>query len=172
MDVLAHLQERHLNTSLHKVWLSDEVATFPLWNLSGQLVGYQQYRPFASKQPNNDPRNGRYFNCLKGDRVGVWGLESWSLTNTLFLTEGVFDAARLTSKNASAVALLSYTVSSSTKKWLHIVKQHRRVVAVCDNDASGSKLASLGTLSHTVSDYKDLGESSDEYVQQLLKEYL
>ena len=47
--MLTRLLKRRCNVSLHRPVLDSEeqVATFYLWNLSGQLVGYQQYRPTA-----------------------------------------------------------------------------------------------------------------------------
>ena len=49
--MLTRLLKRRCNVSLHRPVLDSEeqVATFYLWNLSGQLVGYQQYRPTAPK---------------------------------------------------------------------------------------------------------------------------
>lgn len=173
MSVVAHLKDRHLDMSLHRVWVSEQnsCATFPLWNLSGQITGYQRYRPYANKEKRNDPREGRYFTRVKEGKIGVWGLESWSLTNTLFITEGIFDAARLTSRGASATALLSYDVAPTTKNWLYTLRQFRKIVAVCDNDSSGLKLSSLASV-FTVTSSNDLGDASDNYVTSLLTEYI
>jgi hypothetical protein len=101
--------------NLHRAWLGEDTATVPLWNLSGQLVGYQQYRPNASKEAKNDPREGRYFTRLARDRVGVWGLESWSFSDTLFLCEGVFDACKVTWLGYSALAVFSTEVNGTTR---------------------------------------------------------
>jgi DNA primase len=89
----------------------------------------------------------------------------------LFVTEGVFDACRLTSRGFSAVALLSNDIDSSTREWLYMVKSNRFVVAVCDNDVAGRKLAKCGHVAHVMEDGKDMGEASDEYVTNFLKEY-
>ena len=59
MDVKKHLTERYLNPDLYTVSWDDETACFALWNLSGQWVGYQQYRPFAPKTARNDPKRLR-----------------------------------------------------------------------------------------------------------------
>lgn len=173
MSVYEHLLSRHLDMELHRVWVAEELgcAVFPLWNLSGKLLGYQRYRPGASKALNNDPREGRYFTRLVDGNTGVWGLESWSLSNTLFVTEGIFDAARLTARGFSAVATLSNDVSPTLARWLWLARKSRPVVVVCDNDAAGSKLAKYGSASHTVAEYKDLGEASDSYVTDFLKKY-
>jgi len=174
MTVLQHLESRYLNTNLHRVWVDEAqgVATFPLWNLSGQLVGYQQYRPSANKKKDNHPKMSRYFTHRKNKVVGVWGLESWSLSNTLFVTEGIFDAARITYTGSfSAIALLSYDVSATTKAWLWSVRRTRKVVAICDNDSSGRRLAKYGHVAHIV-ESGDLGDASDSYVSCLIKNYV
>lgn len=173
MTVYQHLLDRHLDMRLHTVWVAEHLgcATFPLWNLSGQLLGYQRYRPGASKALNNDPQAGRYFTRLVNGCTTVWGLESWSLSNTLFVTEGIFDAARLTARGYSAVATLSNNVSPTLASWLWVTRKTRPVVVVCDNDAAGRSLARYGSTSHTVTGYKDLGEATDDYVCDFLKNY-
>jgi hypothetical protein len=62
-------------------------------------------------------------------------------------------------------------VDSSLARWLWVVRKSRPVVAVCDNDSAGRKLAKLGNTSHVMADGKDMGEASDEYVTNFLKEY-
>ena len=183
MKMLAHVQSRHVDTNLHKVWVDDveRVATFPLWNLSGQFAGFQAYRPERDKVQKNDLQ-GKYY-TYRGDKlvprkcqtVTVWGLESWYLSNTLFVTEGIFDAARLTNIGVSAVAVLSNDPTMDTRNWLHCVRQTRRVVAVCDPGRAGHKLAKVGTYAHTVElagiPDGDLGDAPQSYVDDLAKSY-
>lgn len=173
MNVLENLKSRHFDLSVHTAWVDEDegVATFPLWNLSGQMVGYQQYNYKKDKKKDNHPRDSRYFTWRKDKVVGVWGLESWNFSNTLFVTEGVFDAARLTERGFSAVATLSNDVDPSLARWLWTVRKARPVVAVCDNDAAGRKLAKCGHVAHVMDDGKDMGEASDEYVTNFLKDY-
>lgn len=173
MTVLENLKSWHFNTNVHTVWVDEDegVATYPLWNLTGQMVGYQQYRPAANKKKDNHPRESRYFSWRKDKVVGVWGLESWNFSNTLFVTEGVFDAARLTGRGYSAVATLSNDVDPAMVRWLWTVRKFRPVVAVCNNDSAGRKLAKCGHVAHVMSDGKDMGEASDEYVTNFLKDY-
>lgn len=170
-DLLTHLRCRHLDVELHRPMLdeSERVVTFYLWNLSGQLVGYQQYRPEGEKKPQNNPKQGKYFTHRKQPTVAVWGVESLHLSpHVVFLTEGVFDAARLTEKGYSAVAVLSNNPTSDLANWLTCL--NRKVVAVCDNDAAGRKLARFGDVAVFTTD-KDLGDSSDDDVNKLLMEY-
>jgi hypothetical protein len=173
MTVLENLKSRHFDLSVHTAWVDEDegVATFPLWNLSGQMVGYQQYNYKKDKKKDNHPRDSRYFTWRKDKVVGVWGLESWNFSNTLFVTEGVFDAARLTERGFSAVATLSNDVDPALARWLWTVRKARPVVAVCDNDAAGRKLAKCGHVAHVMDDGKDMGEASDEYVTNFLKDY-
>jgi hypothetical protein len=172
MKITDHLRFRHFDLSLHQAWVDEigGVATFPLWNLSGQMVGYQQYRPSGDKKKFNNPREGRYFTFRKNRVVGVWGLESWSLSRTLFVTEGVFDAARITARGFSAIATLSNDLDPSTRAWLRICRAQRPVVAVCDNDVAGRKLAKFGHRYHIV-ETGDLGDASEDYVTDLLVEF-
>jgi hypothetical protein len=172
MDLTQHLLARHVDLELHRPVLCEDegAATFYLWNLSGQMVGFQQYRPYASKEKHNDPRTGRYFTLRKQPTVAVWGVESLHLTpSVLFVTEGVFDAARLTERGVSAVAVLSNDPNADVRNWLMML--NRKVVAVCDNDAAGRRLAKVA---HTAvfTNEKDLGDSDDDFVTSLLHTHL
>jgi len=169
--LLEHLKSRHLNVELHRpvLDLENDLATFYLWNLSGNLVGYQQYRRYGEKKPNNNPKLGKYFTHRKQPTVTVWGVESLHLTpNLLFVTEGVFDAARLTELGYSAVAVLSNDPGADLKNWLKML--NRTVVVVADNDNAGRKLAKFGDVAVFTED-KDLGDSSDEFVANLVKQF-
>ena len=170
MDLVEHLRSRHLDLKLHRPMLDEAegVATFYLWNLSGQLVGYQQYRPKGEKRPQNNPKEGKYFTYRKQPTLAVWGVESLKYPGSLFVCEGVFDAWRLTEVGCAAVAVLSNNTGWDLKNWLSCL--NRRVVAVCDNDAAGRKLAKFGDdVVYTFE--KDLGDSSEDYVKSLVLHY-
>lgn len=87
----------------------------------------------------------------------------------VYLTEGIFDAARMTNLGQSALAAMANNPPRDYKNWLQLL--NRPVVAVCDNDAAGRKLAKFGDYVEIVPEGKDLGESSDAYVQYLLNKY-
>jgi hypothetical protein len=172
MELTQHLRSRHLDLDLHRPIIDDEegVATFYLWNLSGQMVGYQHYRPSADKGMKNHPKLARYCTIRNTSTVAIWGLESLHLTpNVLFVTEGVFDACRLTELGVSAVAVLSNDPSPDVLNWLRML--NRLVVTVCDNDSAGKKLAKFGDVA-VFTDQHDLGDSSAEFVQNLVDKYV
>jgi hypothetical protein len=171
--VAEHLSDRYLDAELHKPVVDEveRVATFYLYNLSGALVGYQQYRPEGEKKPNNNPKAGKYFTYRHQPTVTLWGVESLHLTpNVVFLCEGVFDAARLTARGVSALAVLSCNTGWDLRNWLGML--NRRVVAVCDGDKAGAMLAKFGDVSLCLLSGKDLGDASDDTVDFLLAEFV
>lgn len=171
--VLEHLKSRHLDVELHRPAVDEDerVATFFMYNLSGQVVGYQQYRPEGLKKPNNNPREGKYFTYKKQPTVGVWGLESLHLTpHVLFVTEGLFDAARLTSMGVSAVAVFTCDPGRDVRNWLTLL--NRKVVVVCDGDKAGAMLAKYGDVSLCLLGGKDLGDADDETVTFVLQNFV
>lgn len=170
-----HLIKRHVNCNLHRPQLSVQVATFFLYNLSGQIVGYQRYNPsFPSAFPGDgkqsNTRDRRYYNFVSSGQIGMFGLESFHLdVPCVFVVEGVFDACRLTAKGACAVAMLTNDPSTSMRNCL--LSLGKPLVVVCDDDAAGRKLRKAGHYVETVQDGKDLGECSEEFVDHLLIKY-
>ena len=164
-----HLQSRFLDTTKHRCWLDEEqnCATFALWTFAGNLAGYQRYRPDKDKSLNNDPR-GRYCTRKTSSMLSVWGLESWSFSHALYVTEGLFDAARLTWNNMSAIAVVSNNLSKELVNWLWVVQQTRPVVAVCDSDAAGARFKKYFKHHYVVRSAKDLSEASETEVQYLI----
>jgi hypothetical protein len=174
-----HLLSRHYDLSLHSTLLSEDQteAYFLLWNLSGQCVGYQKYNPSYTKNQKNDPKLSKYYTWKtkpddKNAHTGFWGLESWSFTNTLFVCEGVFDAARLTNLGVSAIATLSNDLSKGLKNQFRLFRAMRPVVVICDDDLAGSKLAKAGHVSYIVETGKDLGEASESEIDFILDRFL
>lgn len=169
MDVKQHLLERGLNPSLYNCSWDDETASFLLFNLSGQVVGYQQYRPFADKTCRNDPKSGRYFTYAK-NTTAVWGLETFNFRDdVLFVTEGVFDACKLHNQGLPAVAVLANN-PKQLMPWLFSVP--RLTVAVCDNDDAGRKLGKMCQVRLFPPSGKDLGDMSDQQVKEFVKDFL
>lgn len=175
MDVLAHLIDRHIDPSKYHIHCDNETATFLIYNLSGQLVGYQLYRPFAPKTLNNDAVLGRYYtysskhihvNNQKTNMLAAWGLETYHYNDEfLFLTEGIFDACRIHNLNYPAIAMLSNDPKPFVS-WLRTLKD-RTLIAICDNDAAGRKLAKCADYAF-FTDKKDLGDMTEMEVQEFI----
>jgi len=170
--VAENLAARHFDTKLHTAWVDEveQTAVFPLWNLSGQMKGYQQYRPNTTLKKHNDPKESRYYCWMESPCW--WGFESWKLTpGLLFVTEGVFDAARLTSRGYSALAVLTCDPGKVFKNFVFTCG--RRVVVVADNDENGSgrKLVKYGHQHVFCEGGKDLGDADESFVDWLLKKF-
>lgn len=160
-----------MDLSLHNPVIDEQehVATFYLWNLSGKLVGYQQYRPEGTKKNGNNPKEGKYFTYRRKETLGIWGVESLHLSpHVVFVTEGIFDACRLTQFGYSALAVLSNNPSLDLRNWLMML--NRSVVVVADNDKAGRKLVKFGHYVEFTEEH-DLGDSSDEYIKNLISKY-
>lgn len=168
-SLVQHLGQRHLDLKLHRPALGDNVATFWLYNLSGQIVGYQQYRPHAEKSVPKTPREARYFSYVTAGNLAVWGLESLHLGDTVFVCEGLFDACRFTELGYPALATLCNNPSTSLQNLLFCLP--KRLVVVCDNDHAGAKLSKVSKYVETSAPYKDVGEAPEAFVESLVRKY-
>lgn len=172
MNLKEHLRQRNLNLELHRPFLDEElnIATFYCWNLSGQLVGYQQYNFQGNKKIFNSKLEGKYYTYRKLPTVVVWGVESlYQSDGVIYLTEGVFDSARMTNLDQSALAMMTNNPPMDYRNWLRML--NRPTVSVCDNDDAGMELAKFGDYVEVVPEGKDLGDAPDDYVEYLLNKY-
>lgn len=177
-SIYEHLKSRHLDMNLHRVWIDEEdrCATFPLWNMSGNMTGYVKYSPEGLKNQKN-AEYGKYY-VFVGEKTlpknyystWMWGLESWRLSNTLFLCEGIFDACRMTEVGMSAVAVLKNNLDKSHKELMVCIRANRPVVVVRDQGDAGKY---LGRYGHTVETppTDDLGDAPQDYIQYLKEKY-
>lgn len=163
-SVSEHLASRHVRKENYSVYVDEEerVATFLLWNLSGQLVGFQQYRP-DSDDKSTTTRKSRYFPFFPGGR-GVFGIETMSYSREIFLVEGIFDAVRLHNEGKTAIAVLCND-PFFLDDWLWTTQ--RPTIAVCDPGREGMK---LGKHCHEAVYLSkcDLGDMTDEEVRRLI----
>lgn len=164
-------------------------ATFFLYNLSGKLVGYQQYNPagekgFSHRNSKADRSLMKYYTYVSGNtkdrtkEIAVWGLDTYQSDHPyLFLVEGIFDAVSLHNVGVPAIALLANDPDQKTLTWLRTLPQKR--IVICDNDQSeskekknlaGNKLAKAGHVAYTVPQpYKDLNEMPQEEVSKFIE---
>lgn len=168
---LDHLQER-MGSVYHQVSLrtrfdlDKEIATFPLWNLSGQLKGTLIYNWKGDKSGNNVP-GGRY-QVVNPSGPVLFGLE-WFNENLpyTFVCEGVFDALSLM-PYGNAVAVFSNEA--------RVVKQQidllpGKTVAVCDGDKAGALLAKWTDFSVTCPKSEDPNSMKNSDLKALLGDF-
>jgi hypothetical protein len=176
-----HLKGRGVDPTKTRVIMDEETGDshFFLYNLSGQMVGFQKYNPDYEKtgQSNlENPRMAKYFTWVSeeglGRHIAVWGLESLDLMTDkfVFITEGIFDAARIQEAGYPALAVLCNNPSDSLKSWLETLIQKK--IVIYDNDKAGRKLMKVGDYSYTVPSGKDANDLTPEEAKVFLKDCL
>lgn len=173
MSLKSHLLQRRLVPSLYRGLAIDDaegVVVFPLWNLSGQMVGFQQYRPDADKAGSRRPSLNRYFTYLS-KQVGSPAVTAFGLdllgryeSRVLYVVEGVFDAAPLHKAGLNAIATLSNN-PRHLKRWIASLGYH--TVALCEGDAAGAKLAAVANEAIWLPEGLDPGDMPDSWVWSL-----
>lgn len=138
-DMKKHLKERFFTEHLYNsLTVTDESMTVMLWNLSGQAVGYQVYSPLKPKK-SAVPQEAKYFTHVTKGHTAMFGTETigWN-SPFMFITEGIFDAARLHSNGLPAIAVLGNNP-------LHLVSWFKTLpfttVAAVQGDKAGLMLA-------------------------------
>lgn len=177
MSIRQHLMSRGLNPDSHSVIIDDanDIASFLLYNLSGQITGYQQYNPRGSKDHRNDEKNRdqlRYYTFVGAEgshkKLSIWGLETVEMSDrVIFVTEGVFDAVKLQNAGLPAVAVLA---NDPKPLQAFFVALGKRVIAILDRDRAGQRLASISDQALNVPEpYHDLGEMPQDSVNRWLE---
>lgn len=140
--MLDHLRSRNMEPSLYNLKLTNDSAVFLLYNFSGQLVGYHNYRPNGDKSAPNDPWEGKYFTRVREGFDAVWGLEQLNDDPTIFIVEGLFKAAAFHKVGRNALAVFANN-PKRLKPWFKILSQTRNLIAIADDDSAGKKLLNL-----------------------------
>lgn len=168
MKLIEHLLKRNYNPSLYVNQVldhNDSVLTVYLTNLSGQFVGFQQYRPLVQEKRVNNATEGRYFTYSQRGVNACWGIETLDTSKKdLYLVEGIFKASALHMLGYNALALLTSN-PKPMKSWLHTLPYN--LIGVGDNDKAGQwmpKIAGQGFQSDL-----DLDEYSLEELQKILE---
>ena len=172
-----HLKKRWCDVSKYpNIVVTEQDVTFPLFNLSGKMVGYQKYNPSAQRLPGNDPKLGRYFTYATRTGIGrmtesaVWGLEtvSWN-DSVLFVAEGIFDACRLHWYGLPAIAVLSNN-PANLKSWLRTLPCTK--IACVQGDAAGKLLAKYGDRQVWLPQGSDVGDVTVAEFEKLFATWL
>jgi len=165
--VASNLVSRYVKEPSYRIHIDEDegVATFMLFDLSGAVCGYQQYRPAAGKEKKNHPREGRYFTYKSEGRIAVFGLETWNWSNELFIVEGIFDCVRIHNLGLSAIATLSND-PKPLRSWFRAMS--RPIMAICDSGPDGRKLAKYGDRYAICSTAGDLGDMTEAQVVEIV----
>ena len=172
---------RELNVDLYSsVTITDERITFPLWNLSGQMIGYQSYRPTGPKGHSKDvlPQDMRYFTYISKientSKIAVFGVEQLSRTcsysNVCFLVEGIFDAVPFHNLNLNCLGLLGVGDRPNKELLNHLRSLGYLLVAVCEDDKAGKNLRKYSDKSLYLENGQDPGDLKTEGVRMFLHE--
>lgn len=157
-----HLKARKVPTHV-KVYHDEETAVWLCYNLSGQLTGYQEYKPNAPKQKRNI---GRY----KTQGAGMFGLEYLDYRQPLlFICEGFFEACMFLSLGLNAVAVFGNDPRHH-KEQLALLPFKK--VAALDNDKASEKLKKYASSwVRPPAEFKDFNDMSLEQFEKELRPY-
>ncbi len=148
MNFLEHLEDRSFGIGMqadgkyYYVDMENEVVTFPIWNLSGQMLGYQEYKWLKPKTHGNCPRDQKYYTYLPKQVLGVYGLDQLpeNYLGTIYLVEGAWEVIYGGVFGLPCVAVLGNN-PKQLKNWITSIPN--RVVSLCQPDSAGKKLANL-----------------------------
>lgn len=178
-NIEKHLLDRGIDVNKTHVIINDENGDvyFFLYNFSNQMIGYQKYNPKYPKK-SDDPKTSKYFNYIVdespegGSKIAVWGLESLDIMKDkfLFITEGIFDCARVHQSGYPGIAVLCNNPSKQMLNWLYTLPQ--KLIVIYDNDDAGRKLIKAGDFAYSVEIGKDLNDLSENQAQEFLDKCL
>lgn len=164
-QIKAHLAARGMDLSLYPyASVDDEVACFPLYDFSGRMTGFHQYRPDGEKKNPNHPKLGRYFTYIASGKLGVFGLESLKFSKEIYLVGGLFKASTL-----HRLGYASLHVSGASYKHLkpQLALLNRPFLAIGDQDSEGAQfVARYGGWQSP----SDVDEMLDQEIHRMVKE--
>jgi len=171
MNIYQYLYSRSFDPSRYHCSIGYEkhkqVLAVNLYNLTGELVGYQIHRPWSMEKKVNDPKTGRYYTYTSEGYDGVFGLEACRNDGRpWYIVEGIFKAAKLHSLGYNSIAVLT-SHPKRMRPWFRILKATRPLIGIGDNDPAGQKL--VNTVKRGSVSPKDLDEMDSADVISFLK---
>jgi len=169
-ELKAHLEMRGLQTD-SVYWVNEEelMVVFPLYDSTGNMIGYHNYRPNKDKVLNNHPYESRYFTRVTKGWEAFYGYRSRLYSKTLFVTEGLWDAERVQEAGFSCYTLFSNNPKNSAM--LNLLRKVRPVVALCDGDKAGRSLAKFGHESVVFEENRDANDYTPQELKLMLTKY-
>jgi len=173
-----HLRSRGLEKtrmSDYHVLNLEKYAYFFLYNLSGQLTGYQRYYPngekgFRASKKNDKTWKAKYYTYKTKDSLIYYGAFSYYVGAPLFIVEGIFDAIKIINHGESCFALLTSSPSKQMAGFLNTLPNKKYII---DDNAGAAKK----TFRHIDAErllppgkYGDIGEMPQAEVDVFLQD--
>lgn len=173
MNIREHLLVRRCPLELEGIMISEEenVCTFWLYNLFGQIVGYQRYNPLGIKNYNPKDEvskyNQKYWTYLSDyyfkDKACLWGWQFYdSEVKNVYLVEGIFDALALIDLGYVNVFATLGNEPKVLKNQIRLLGDVHTIIVFNDGDSAGKKLRKYGDYSFEVTGGKDCGDLSKD----------
>lgn len=170
--VLQNLLDRGMDPERYHVIIDEDerIATWFLFDLTGRITGYQQYRPDSMQKKTNDPKDARYYTHIPRMVDAMFGLETIKIdSNPVIIVEGVFKATKLHKLGYAAIAVLTCD-PKRLRPFFKILRQSGRLFAIGDPDPAGQKLVNRTKAGFC--SVADLDEMSDTDVTARVELYL
>jgi hypothetical protein len=173
MTLRDHLISRGMDVDRYQVILDEDeyIATFLLFNASGQFTGYQRYNPRSTDKKANDPETGRYYTYTPRGVDAILGLETlrFSGGTPLFVVEGAFKQATLCRLGYDSIAVLT-SDPKRMRPLFRILRSTRPVVGIGDADPAGARL--VRRVGAGACSPRDLDEMADEEVHAFVDDLI
>lgn len=168
-DFCEHIRERGLRP-WHKAWVDydNELVTFPIF-FGDKLAGSQKYNWKDLKKGRDN--TGRYYTYVSDayKQCICYGMDNCIGYGPIYIVEGIWDSIRLSNCWVDSLAVLCNDPHKQLRQWIKIYAAGRPIIAVCDRDSAGGRLASVGDCAWTVPEgYKDVNEMTDDECQEWL----
>lgn len=179
-NIKQHLLNRDfiLDDPYFPALIYDNMVSFPLYNLSGKLVGFQHYNPLGYKGTNSckveikkyETEVTRENDNPKVRQLAVYGLHTLDERSFVFIVEGVFDAVKLMRLRYPVLAVLTNDPKPLRNFFFLLPK---KIIVIADSDLRGRELADMKKMSdavfHVSDKYGDLGNMPLDEVEIFIK---
>ncbi len=166
MSFAQHLQERGLS-HIYKHWSTgplpnnpkEEHVVFPLVIPTGKNVGHQRYFWRCPKLRNNG-ESGRYITTILPEYkyTAFYGWDNCCGFGPLFITEGIWDAIRVSNCWVDCVAILCNSPSKQLRQYLRMIANGRPLVGLLDSDGNSKFESFCDYVFYPVGDHKDFND--------------
>lgn len=161
--------------------IDQEILTVPLLTADkSKWIGYQRYRWNTTKRRGNeDGRHQRYYTHVQEQYKGMaaYGWDNCFGHGPLFVTEGIFDALKVTNNWWDCIATTTNQPTKQFRQWFNMITGGRRTIAIMDDGEPRQRwLNWCDEAYYTPDPYHDLGDMSiydvRTYLENLIREPL